>query len=84
MMEAWAEAIGIGSGSRVKLSAVLDKGAAMSRPHEGADLEPDLIFAPLLRTFTEGAPARPVCQMAGCLGNGFRGSEAGSSTISAS
>jgi putative DNA primase/helicase len=77
MMEAWAEAIGIGSGSRVKLSAVLDKGAAMSRPHEGADLEPDLIFAPLLRTFTEGAPARPVCQMAGCLGNGFRGSEAG-------
>jgi putative DNA primase/helicase len=41
MMEAWAEAIGIGSGSRVKLSAVLDKGAAMSRPHEGADLEPD-------------------------------------------
>jgi hypothetical protein len=40
MQEAWGKAIGIGGGSRVKLAAVLLKGAAMSRQCDGAELEP--------------------------------------------
>jgi hypothetical protein len=40
MQEAWAKSIGVGRGRGVKLAAVLFKGAATSRPTEGADLEP--------------------------------------------
>ena len=40
MMDAWERAIGVGGGSRVKLSAVLDKGSATVRAHDGAELEP--------------------------------------------
>jgi putative DNA primase/helicase len=40
MQEAWALAIGIGNGSRVKLSAVLMKGAATVNKSDGSGVEP--------------------------------------------
>jgi RepB DNA-primase from phage plasmid len=40
MLEAWSAVIGIGSGSRLKLSAVLSKGLDMTREYADAPLEP--------------------------------------------
>jgi putative DNA primase/helicase len=40
MLEAWSAVIGIGSGNRLKLSAVLSKGLDTTREYAGSDLEP--------------------------------------------
>ena len=50
MQEAWQSALGVGSGGRVKLSAVLVKGAALSNKADGSGTEP---MFPLLHAALE-------------------------------
>jgi len=50
MMEAWQSAMGTGSGGRVKLAAVLVKGAALASKADGSGTEP---MFPLLHAALE-------------------------------
>jgi len=74
MLEAWAGIIGIGSGSRLKLSTVLSKGLNMTREYNGEALEPTYpeFYAALLAIAFKSTGKRGQQPDATILGNYLR------------